>query len=115
MEPERNEARDIKTRKDPFMEEVLTMHGGMATRYDPADLFRKLGRLRGFRRYISAGRTDYSHFLANSDWMASGIFTVGLDGNGVTSNPGPRKAGLHGSALFRHSRWTTEGAFTVRT
>lgn len=74
MKTQFNEAREIETQKDPFVQEILNMHAGMAKRYDPSDFFMKEGRLRGFRRYISIGRTDYSHFLLNSEWITSGIF-----------------------------------------
>lgn len=78
MKTQFNAARQIEIERDPFVQEVLNMHAEMVNRYDPADLFVKAAHLLGFRRYISTERTDYSHFLRNSDWITSGSFTVGL-------------------------------------
>ena len=76
METQFNVTRRIETQKDPFIQEILNMHVGLAKRYDPTDFFMKLGGLRGFPRYISIERTDYSHLLLNSEWITSGIFAV---------------------------------------
>lgn len=76
MKTQFNATRRIETQKDPFIQEILNMHAGLANRYNPKDFFMKLGGLRGFPRYISIGRTDYSHLLLNSEWITSGIFTV---------------------------------------
>lgn len=108
-----NEAREIETERDPFIQEILNMHA-MINRYDPADLFIKFGRLLGFRRYTTIQRTDFSHFLLNSEWIRSGIFTADPGGTAEASYSGESRQGLSGSTFFLHSLWTTAGVFGLQ-
>lgn len=113
MKTQFNMAREMGVERDPFIQEILNMHAEMVNRYDPADLFVKIGRLLGFPRYISIERTDYSHFLLNSEWITSGVFTVGRT-HDAGFRAAERKGAQDFSAFFQHSLWTTAGAFTLQ-